>query len=84
MNDLGSGTENVKTFVLNPTFEEAIGVPRDYAEGRRRVHKFDAKLLRERVREADVRAVAGKDSNIESLLVELGLVDPGKSHGGAA
>jgi hypothetical protein len=60
-------------FVLDPTLEEALGILKGFAEGRRRVLELDRGLLRSRVRNADIPHVAGNNREVQRLLAALGL-----------
>lgn len=59
--------------VLDPTFEEALGLLTGFAEGRRRVLELDRPLLRGQLRRANVPAMAESNPKIKALLTELGL-----------
>jgi hypothetical protein len=65
--------QNTRVLVLDPTFEEAIGVLEGFAVGRKRVLSLDGRLLRDKVRDANVREVAERNQQVKELLDALGL-----------
>lgn len=60
-------------FVFDPTFGKALGVWEGFVEGRRRGPEFDLQLWSEKVRNTDIRGVAGSNREVERLLSRLGL-----------
>jgi hypothetical protein len=59
--------------VLDPTFEEAVGILEGFAVGRRRVLELDRGLLRDKVRAANIRRLAQDNPQIQLLLHALSL-----------
>ena len=76
-NDLASRSPDFATqvdiLILDPSFEEALGVLEGFSAGRRRVLSSDRSLLDNKVREADVRHVAARKPEVRRLLEALGL-----------
>jgi hypothetical protein len=60
-------------FVFDPTLEEALGILKGFADGRRRVLELDRGLLRSKVRNADIPHAAGNNLEVQRFLAALGL-----------
>lgn len=74
LNDLNPGTSaQTQILVLDPTFEEAVGILEGFTAGRRRVLELDRGLLRDKVRAANIRQLAQENPEIQILLGALGL-----------
>jgi hypothetical protein len=74
-NDLASRSpdlvQQTDIIVLDPSFEEALGIDRPPARLRRPTR--DGRLLDVKLQAADVRLVAARNPNVRQLLVSLGL-----------